>query len=179
MKRFNWWWLPLARHVAGWSAAGALIWAVPMFLLAASLVVGFGFWESSLPDDPRPRGGIPLSLMSGVATLGVIVSTVFLALGALTGAVAGFYAPTDDVRNPCRSRFFRAVSGQTFWFWLATSSVGVPTLAIAVYYGMIYTSRHQDGLLATGCALAFSPVFFALALWRAVNGASKFKAKSH
>ena len=168
MNKGTLWWLPLARRVLGWSLAGALLWflvALPL-LLAPVLVLGD---ENVTPTECDSGCFGPLlfvALIYGASAVACVLGM----LGTLVGALAGVYAPPTDVKNPLRSRFFRCVHKQTFWFWLATSLVGAPTSAALVYF-VVNPLIGQSGIFAVGCGLTFAGLLFILALWRALDRA--------
>ena len=96
--------------------------------------------------------------------LGVILSSIFAAMGALAGGVAAFYAPPTDVKNPLKSRFFRSVGRQTFWFAAVTSLACALTLGFTLY-------PVTGFFVPFAVWLIISIALFFLSLWRAVNRA--------
>ena len=160
------WWLPLARRVVGWGLAGAALWAGLVALLLLSVIVALTMWELVFPPPPDPDGWS--GLWVGVAFAAMIaIAAVFAVFGAVAGAICGFFASPFDAKTPLQSRFFRSVNRQTFWFWLATSLVCVPTIALLLL--RFAPPLQGDGFMAAMVGLAFSVVLFPLALWRAVD----------
>ena len=87
------WWFPLERRVLGWGAVGALLWALPVAALVAS--VWFYAYLHPSPLDPNDGFGMDGDgLFLGLLFwLGVILSSIFAVMGALAGGVTTFYAP--------------------------------------------------------------------------------------
>ena len=170
-RKFNVWWLPLARRVVGWGAAGALLWGFVAFAVACALFLGVLLWEtahfvSARDESDRYDSWFWAAMLYGTFIVGLAGSL----LGLLVGIVAGFCAPPVDVKMPHKSPFFRSVNRQTFWFWFITSTAGVPSFSALIYFG-INPLLSQNGAFAVGCGLAFSGLLFGLGLWRAVNRA--------
>ena len=167
----NIWWLPLARRTFGWSLAGALLWALPVAAAIASLAL----YVHLNPSPPEPNAfiidndGIFIGILFWLC---VISSSILALMGALSGGLAAFYAPPKDVKNPMKSRFFRLVNGQTFWFTAATSLACALTLGFALYPVVGF-------FIAFAVWLALSIALFGMGLWRAVNRALSEAATSN
>ena len=158
------WWIPLARRVLGWGAAGALLWALPVAALIASVAIYVYLQPSPLmPSDGFGISGDGL-LLGLLFWLGVISSSIFAAMGALTGGFAAFYAPATDARNPLKSHFFRSFGRRTFWFTATTSLACGLTLGVVSYAGFGFLLPFVGWLVISGA-------LFFLGLWRAVNRA--------
>ena len=157
------WWIPLARRVLGWGAAGALLWALPV----AALIGSMAPYVHLHPSPPEPEEFVldGNELVVGLLVwLCILSSSAFALMGAIVGWFAAFYAPTKDGKNPLKSRFFRLVGRQTFWFTAATS------LACGLTFGVLLYPV-SGFLLAFIGWFAISIALFFLGLWRAINRA--------
>ena len=165
--KFDFWWLPLARRLVGWSLASALLWALPVVALFAGLVL----YVNTHPSPPDPQDGFGIfgdDFFAGLLIwIDGLCSATFALMGALAGAAAGFYTPPIEARNPFKSRFFRRVGGGTFWFLAATSLACALTLILLGWMFDPFT----DGWIPLGIWCALSAMFFGLSLWRGVNRA--------
>ena len=171
MKRdLGFWWLPLARRVLGWALVGALVWGGCALVMTGVPLYSWLVWYEAQPVPASEATG----RYDGLAVVLLVYVTLFVdliasVLGALVGVVVGFCASPSDTRNPLKSRFFRVVNHQTFWFWLATSLASVSTIVVVNYY---FVKVFPLGLSLV-CGAAFSLVLFPLSLWRAVNRARR------
>ncbi len=167
-RNSNVWWFPLARRVLGWGAAGALLWALPVAIPMASLIL----FIVQHPTPPVPEAERGLLELDDSALLGILLwlgggsSFILAIMGGLVGIVTGIYAPVNDAKNPFKSRFFRSVGRQTFWFTASTS------LLCAFTSNFLFMIIHLVPFMWVFLIWFLSSVaLFGLNLWRAVNRA--------
>jgi hypothetical protein len=157
-KSLRWW--PLVRRMVGWGLTMAYLWGWFPFLFGGELgLLTWLFPDPPVPEDAMSNDDFGVDL-SFIFVVPLVVTGIWIIGGAITGAVAGYFASSTEPRNPFKSRFFRSVGRETFWSWFWYNlGLGIfycivsPPLALPLWVVFLF------------CTFAFLIV----ALWQALD----------
>ena len=158
------WWFPLARRVLGWGVAGALLWALPVFVAVGGMALYFFLFPS--PSYP-PIEGVNERPYFDISLWFCFVNSGFFAtMGAITNAFAVYYVFAKDIKTSLQSPFFRSVNRHAFCLTSLTSLLGCLILGVLLYPAFAFALWIPFGLW-----LILSVVLFIFALRRAITRA--------
>lgn len=156
IKRKSPW--PLVRRMVGWGLVMAFLWGWFPILFGGEL----GLLDLLWPDPPNPEefdaSNGPFFVID--FTIPLVASCAWTVGGAVTGILAGYFAPSAEPRNPLKSPFFRLVGRETFWTWFWYN------LSLSVFTYLAYSSAELP--LWVVC-LSCSMVFYSIAVWQVLG----------
>ncbi len=165
-------WLRLMWRVVWWGAVLGAAWAAMLVLLDGGAVGILRLHDPNYFAESDDGLG-PANYWQLAVFVGIVLVLWFAPRGILTGALCGFYAPASRSFNPFRFRFVRRVALEVVLLSIP-SFFGAALTAWVSARGLEAVHFQGDAFLLGICAfLLLDACGFGIALWRALNRASR------